>query len=194
MEILWINIDLWLRLHVAASAAAVEPGNFLDGGNICCSVSGHVLRVVPFSPVHRGSVSTHLTVLFRNAGTSQGVSRKVSGNAGPHAGRAERLGRVEAISWNFQSRSRRPRGGCRGNNGPGHLSCLAALPFAYNGSGGPASSGFLFTPLLSGDTSVPYKGPFVPSLLFLPTFNPLSLLLFCLLFLFLQENKTQRRP
>lgn len=53
-----------------------------------------------------------------------------------------------------------------GNNGPGHLSCLAALPFAYNGSGGPASSGFLFTPLLSGDTSVPYKGPFVPSSLF----------------------------
>lgn len=126
------------------------------------------------SSVHRED----LTARFRNAGTSHGVSRKVSGNVGPHAGRAERLVQSEAVSWNFQSRSRRQRGGCRGNNGLGHLSCLAALPFAYNGSGGPASSGFLFTPLLSGDTSVPYKGPFVPSSLFLPTFNPLSLLLF----------------
>lgn len=77
----------------------------------------------------------------------------------------------------FQSRSRRPRGGCWGNNGQGHLSCVAALPFAYNRSGGPASAVFHFSPLLSGDTSVPYNGPFVPSR-FLPTFNPSKLLLF----------------
>lgn len=162
MEIRLINIDFWLTLHIAASVAVVEPVNFLDGHNICCSVSRHVVRVVPFMSVHRED----LTARFRNAGTSQRISQKVSGNAGPHAGRAERLGQAEAVSWNFQSRSRRQRGGCRGNNGPGHLSCLAALPFAYNGSGGPASSGFLFTPLLSGDTSVPYKEPFVPSSLF----------------------------
>lgn len=157
---LLINIDFWLTLHVAASVA--EPVNFLEGHNICCSVSGHVVRVAPFMSVHRED----LTARFRNAGTSQGISQKVSRNAGPHEGHAERLGQAEAILWNFQSRSRRQRGGCRGNNGPGHLSCLAALPFAYNGSGGPASSGFLFTPLLSGDTSVPDKGPFVPSSLF----------------------------
>lgn len=66
----------------------------------------------------------------------------------------------------FQSRSRRQRRGCWGNNGQGHLSCVAALPFTYNGFGGPASGGFLFSPLLSGDTSVPYNGPFVPSPLF----------------------------
>lgn len=155
-------IDLWLVFPAAASVAVVEAENFLDGHYIRCSVSGHVVRVVPFGSVHREDLTAH----FRNAGTSQGISRKVSRNAGPHAGRADRLGEAEAVSWNFQSRSRRQRGGCRGNNGPGHLSCLAALPFAYNGSGGPASSGFLFTPLLSGDTSVPYKGPFVPSSLF----------------------------
>lgn len=53
-----------------------------------------------------------------------------------------------------------------GNNGWGHLSCVAALPFAYNGSRGPASGGFLFGPLLSGDTSDPYNGAFVPTSLF----------------------------
>lgn len=52
-------------------------------------------------------------------------------------------------------------------------------PLCLQWSGGPASGGFLFTPLLSGETSVPYKGAFVPSpLFFWPTFNPLSLLLF----------------
>lgn len=35
-------------------------------------------------------------------------------------------------------------------------------PSLTMGLGGPASGGFLFTPLLSGDTSVLYKGPFVP--------------------------------
>lgn len=93
--------------------------------------------------------------------------------------RIARLSQAEAISWNSMSRSRRQRRGCWRNNGRGHLSCVAALPFAYNGSGGPASGGFLFSPLLSGDTSVPHNGPFVPSLLFfLPKFNPSSLLLF----------------
>lgn len=158
---LLIIIDFWLVFRVAASVAVAEAVNFLDG-HICYSVIEHVVRVVPFMSVHR----EYLTAHFRNAGTSHGISRKLSRNAGPHTGRADRLGQAEAVSRNFQSRSRRQRGGCRGNNGPGHLSCLAALPFANNGSGGPASSGFLFTPLLSGDTSVPYKGPFVPSLLF----------------------------
>lgn len=79
----------------------------------------------------------------------------------------------------FQSRSRRHRGGCRGNNGRGHLSCVAALSFAYNGFWGPASGGFLFSPLLSGDSSGSYNRPFVPPPPhFLPAFNPPSLLLF----------------
>lgn len=61
----------------------------------------------------------------------------------------------------FRGGSRRPRGGCSGgNNGQGHLSCVAAIPFAHNGSRGwrkgvgVASGGFLLSP------SPPFRGHF----------------------------------
>lgn len=67
----------------------------------------------------------------------------------------------------------------QGKQWPGTSVMRGCTPLCLQWSGGPASGGFLFTPLLSGETSVPYKGAFVPSpLFFWPTFNPLSLLLF----------------
>lgn len=129
----------------------------------------------------------------------RGTRHEVSLNASP------RRRPSRGISWLEQEAERRLLGG---NNGQGHLSCVAALPFAHNGSrgwregvGGLASGGFLLRSLLSGDTSVPHNGPFVPSLLFfffLPTFNPSSLLLFLPLVSVppqtpLRENKNKKK-
>lgn len=78
----------------------------------------------------------------------------------------------------FQSRSRRQRGGCRGNNGPGHLSCVAALPFAYNGLGVRPVVAFFSLPSFPGKLLSLTKELLSPLHFFWPTFNPLSLLLF----------------
>lgn len=78
----------------------------------------------------------------------------------------------------FQSRSRRQRGGCRGNNGPGHLPCVAALPFAYNGLGVQPVVAFFSLPSFPGKLLSLTKELLSPLYFFWPTFNPLSLLLF----------------
>lgn len=132
------------------------------------------------------SVLAHPTAIQHQNGQGQHAARDKASWTAP-TGRG--------CLMEFQSRSRRRRRDCWGNNGWGHLSCVAALSFAYNGSGGPASGVFLLAPLLSGDTSVPYNGSFVPSpLFFCQRLTLQACSFFCLLFLFPQENKTKSKP
>lgn len=66
----------------------------------------------------------------------------------------------------------------QGNNGPGHLSCVAALPFAYNGLGVRPAVAFFSLPSFPGKLLSLTKELLSPLHFFWPTFNPLSLLLF----------------
>jgi len=104
--------------------------------------------------------------------------------------RVERLSQAEAVSWNSSAEAGGREEAAGGNNGQGHLSCVDALPFTYNGTRGPASGGFLFSPLLSGDTSGPYNRPFVPSPLFCQRLTLRVCSFFCLFSLSPLENKT----
>lgn len=89
----------------------------------------------------------------------------------------------------FQSWSRRQRGGCWGNNGRGHLSCVAALPFAYNRLGDQSVVAFFSLPSFPGTLLSLTMGLLSP-----PSFCQRLTLRVCsfffLLFLTPQENKT----